>query len=118
MNTQANEIFAQMVVKASTLSVECRTFTICSYQTDRVSNMKREQFNITSTDGHDVTKTKWNSANRAVENLVGEIAEAEQTTYNLIDSESIKEGFNHVKGSRTWKSKEGKVVVFNIEKVA
>jgi hypothetical protein len=80
--------------------------------------MKREQFLITSTDGHEVTKTKWNAANREVENLIGLIANEEATTYNLIDSESVKEGFNHVKGSRTWKSKDGKVVVFNIEKVA
>lgn len=80
--------------------------------------MKREQFLITSTDGHNVTKTKWNASNRAVEGLVKDLAEAEQTTYNLIDSESVKEGSNHVKGSRTWKSVDGKVVVFNIEKVA
>lgn len=80
--------------------------------------MKREQFSITSTDGHNVTKTKWNASNRCVEDLVKALANAEQTTYNLVDSESVKEGFNHVKGSRTWKSKEGKVVVFTIEKVA
>lgn len=80
--------------------------------------MKREAFLIVSTDGHNVTKTKWNAANRAVEGLVKELANAESTTYHLVDSESVKEGFNHVKGSRTWKSLTGKVVVFTIEKVA
>lgn len=80
--------------------------------------MKREQFSITSTDGHSVTKTKWNASNRCVEGLVKDLAEAEQTTYNLIDSVSNKEGFNHTSGTRTWKSVDGKVVVFTIEKVA
>lgn len=79
--------------------------------------MKREEFLITSTDGHEVVKFKWNSANREVEGLVKELANTEQTTYHLIDKESVKEGFNHVKGSRTWKSVNGKVVVFNIQKV-
>lgn len=80
--------------------------------------MKREQFLITSTDGHNVIKFKWNSANREVENLVGLTAQAEGVDYHLIDSESVKEGFHHVKGSRTWKSVDGKVVVFTIQKVA
>lgn len=79
--------------------------------------MKREQFLITSTDGHEVIKFKWNSASREVETLVKELANTEQTTYNLIDKESIKEGLNHVRGSRTWKSVDGRVVVFNIEKI-
>lgn len=79
--------------------------------------MKREKFLITSTDGHEVIKFKWNSANREVENLIGLIAEAEGVNYHLVDSESVKEGFNHVKGSRTWKSVDGKVVVFTIEKM-
>lgn len=80
--------------------------------------MKRENFLITSTDGHNVVKFKWNSANREIENLIGEVAQAEGVKYHLVDSESVKEGFNHVKGSRTWKSVDGKVVVFTIEKVA
>lgn len=80
--------------------------------------MKRENFLITSTDGHNVVKFKWNSANREVENLIGEVAQVEGVNYHLVDSESVKEGFNHVKGSRTWKSVDGKVVVFTIEKVA
>lgn len=80
--------------------------------------MKREQFLITSTEGHELTKTKWNASNRCVECLVGELANAESTTYRLVDSESVKEGFHHVKGSRTWKSVDGKVVVFTIQKVA
>lgn len=79
--------------------------------------MKRENFLITSTDGHEVIKFKWNSANREVENLIGLIAEVEGVNYHLVDSESVKEGFNHVKGSRTWKSVDGKVVVFTIQKV-
>lgn len=79
--------------------------------------MKREQFLITSTDGHEVIKHKWNSANRHVEALVGEIAQSESTTYNLIDSASLKEGFNHTSGTRTWKSVQSKTVVFTIQKV-
>lgn len=79
--------------------------------------MKRENFLITSSDGHNVIKFKWNSANREVENLIGEVAKAKGVDYHLVDSESVKEGFYHVKGSRTWKSVDGKVVVFTIEKV-
>lgn len=80
--------------------------------------MKRENFLITSTDGHKVIKFKWNSAKREVENLIGEVAQTEGVSYHLVDSESVKEGLYHVKGSRTWKSTEGKVIVFTIEKVA
>lgn len=80
--------------------------------------MKREHFLITSTNGHNVIKFKWNSANREVESLIGEVAKSEGINYHLVDSKSVKEGAYHVKGSRTWKSTDGKVVVFTIEKVA
>lgn len=80
--------------------------------------MKRENFLITSTDGHEVIKLKWNSVNREVENLIGLVAQTEGVNYHLIDSESVKQGFHHVKGTRTWKSTTGKVVVFTIQKVA
>lgn len=77
----------------------------------------RENFQITSTEGHSVIKHKWNSSIRCTESLIGEIAKEERTTYSLVDSISNKEGFNHNNGSRTWESTSGKRVVFSVRKV-
>lgn len=54
--------------------------------------MKRENFLITSTEGHEVIKYKWNSSNRAVEDIIREIARSEGTYWELVDSQSNKEG--------------------------
>lgn len=84
--------------------------------------MKREQFQITSSEGHNVIKSKWNSANREVERLIGEIANEEGVTYRLIDSESVKEGFYHVSGIRVWATGEtlhnAKEITFFIKKIS
>ena len=83
--------------------------------------MKREKFLITSKAGHNVTKYKWNSANREIEKIIGEIAQAEGKDYRLIDSQSEKEGFYHVSGSRTWGNGEtlhdSKEITFFITKI-
>lgn len=84
--------------------------------------MKREQFLITSTEGHNVIKYKWNSANREVERLIGEIADKEGRNYRLIDSQSEKEGFYHISGVRVWGTGEtlynSKEITFFITKLA
>lgn len=81
--------------------------------------MKREEFLITSTAGHSVIKHKWNSANREIERIMGEIAQAEGKTYRLIDSQSEKQGFYHVSGSRTWATELGsKEITFFITKIS
>lgn len=84
--------------------------------------MKRGEFLITSTEGHSVVKHKWNSANREVERLIGEIAQAEGRTYRLIESESEKQGFYHVSGVRVWGTgvtlHDSKEISFFITKIA
>lgn len=80
--------------------------------------MKRENFLITSTEGHEVIKFKWNSANREVENLIGEVAKNEGSNWNLVESESEKQGFHHISGVRVWERKDGKRISFFITKVA
>jgi len=84
--------------------------------------MKREEFLITSTEGHNVIKNAWNSANREVEKLVGEIAKSEGRDYRLIDSKSEKEGFYHVSGVRVWGTgvtlHDAKEISFFITKIA
>lgn len=84
--------------------------------------MKREEFLITSTEGHNVIKYKWNSANREVERLIGEIAKTEGRDYRLIDSQSEKEDFYHISGVRVWGTgvtlHDAKEISFFITKVA
>lgn len=79
--------------------------------------MKREQFLITSTEGHKVIKYKWNSANREVEALIAEIADQECSHWSLIESESQKTGKFHTSGVRVWKRTDGKRISFFITKV-
>ena len=67
---------------------------------------KRENFKI-SFNGKEVLKHKWNSSIRETESLIGKIAKEEKTTYNLVSSESVKEGTCHVKGYREWLGDNG-----------
>lgn len=80
--------------------------------------MKREEFIITSTEGHKALKYKWNSANREVERLIGELAKEEFSQWHLVDSQSEKSGKFHVSGVRVWERLDGKQISFFITKVA
>lgn len=82
--------------------------------------MKREEFLITSTVGHNVVKHAWNSANREVEKLLQEYAneQADSTTWELVEKTSEKEGFYFVSGSRVWQSDKGQSISFFITKIA
>lgn len=80
--------------------------------------MKREQFLITSTECHNVVKYKWNSANREVENLIGEVANEDGERWSLVQSESEKDGKFHISGVRVWERTDGKQITFFITKVA
>lgn len=78
--------------------------------------MKRQQFITTSTVGHNVIKSTWNSSIRAIEGMAKELANAAECTFTLCDSVSVKEGFYYVAGSRSWKnSRNGSVVVFSVK---
>lgn len=88
--------------------------------------MKREEFLITSTKGHNVTKHKWNSAKKEVQRLMGEYVNQQGEKqllsileYELIEEQSEKEGFYHVSGVITWKEKmNGDTISFFITKIA
>ena len=89
--------------------------------------MKREQFLITSTKGHDVIKYKWNSARKEVQRLMQEWVnhEAEKELlhileYQLVQNESEKDNRGmHVSGIMTWREKtSGKEISFFITKIA
>ena len=89
--------------------------------------MQREQFLITSTAGHNVTKYKWNSARKEVARLMQEWVnkEAEKELlsileYEIVQNESEKgERGLHVSGVMSWKEKtSGKTVSFFITKIA
>ena len=79
--------------------------------------MKRQQFHITSTAGHNVIKFKWNSSIREIERLVKELAVNDKATYSLTNSESIKDGFSHAMGLREWTRQDGLVVKFMVSKI-
>lgn len=79
--------------------------------------MKRKQYQITSTVGHDIIKSTWNAGIRAIEGLARALANAEETTYTLTGSHSEKAGFDHVSGYRQWESATGKIVMFTITKL-
>lgn len=88
--------------------------------------MKREQFLITSTAGHNVIKYKWNSARQEVHRLMQEYANQQGEKellsilqYELIENESEKQGFYHVSGMMTWQEKvTGDKISFFITKIA
>ena len=79
--------------------------------------MKRENFRIKSTVGHDVVKHSWNASIREIEKLAREMAKEFDTVYVLTYSSSVKNGFYHEAGSRSWTNqKNGCTVVFSIQK--
>ena len=89
--------------------------------------MKREQFLITSTAGHNTIKYKWNSARKEVQRLMQEWVnnEAEKELlhileYQLVQNESEKDKRGmHVSGVMTWREKtSGKEISFFITKIA
>ena len=88
--------------------------------------MKREQFLITSTEGHNVVKYKWNSARQEVArlmqeyvNLEGEKHPQSHLQYDLVENKSEKNGFYHVSGVVSWEEKAtGDKISFFITKIA
>ena len=81
--------------------------------------MKREQFQITSTAGHNVIKFKWNAALREIERLVKEMAnnDGAGSVYHLTDKESIKSDCYFTSGFREWTREDGLIVKFSVIKV-
>lgn len=78
--------------------------------------MKRETFEIKANGVIFDTRSKWNASIRSIERKVIEIAKAEGTFYELVDSHSEKEGFCHVRGFRVWEGRNGNVIKFEVEK--
>lgn len=80
--------------------------------------MKREEFLITSTAGHNATKYKWNSARKEVQRLMQEYANANGGLYTL-GSTSEKQGFHFVSGAMVYTCEStGKEISFFITKIA
>ena len=89
--------------------------------------MKREQFLITSTAGHNTVKYKWNSARKEVARLMQEYVNSEgekypqsHLQYDLIENKSEKgERGLHVSGVMSWEEKTtGDKISFFITKIA
>jgi hypothetical protein len=88
--------------------------------------MKREEFLITSTEGHSTVKYKWNSARKEVQRLMQEFVNKEGERellsfleYELTENKSEKQGFHFVSGVMGWKEKtSGKEISFFITKIA
>lgn len=89
--------------------------------------MQREQFLITSTEGHNVIKHKWNSARKEVHALMQTWvnAEAEKELlhilqYNIVDSASEKDSRGmHTSGVTVYREAvTGKEISFFITKIA
>lgn len=81
--------------------------------------MKRKVFVVTSTAGHNFTKSAWNSSIRAIEDAARDLARMNGTHFRLVDSHSEKDGgTDHVRGTRTWEDDRGNRVTFSIQKVA
>lgn len=80
--------------------------------------MKREEFLITSTAGHNATKYKWNSARKEVQSLMQEYANANGGQWTL-ESKSEKQGFHFVSGVMAYsETATGKEISFFITKIA
>lgn len=79
--------------------------------------MKRENFEIKLNGQVVAIKHKWNSSIREIERQVKEIARQGGTVYSLVDSSSVKEGFEHVMGTRVWVSVAGVVQKFEVKKL-
>ena len=80
--------------------------------------MQREQFLITSTQGHNVIKQKWNSARKEVQAIMQEYANANGGQWTL-ESTSEKQGFHFVSGVMAYTDVvKGKEISFFITKIA
>ena len=80
--------------------------------------MKRENFEIIKYGVYLETKHAWNSSIRAIEADVNKVARKENTVYHLTDSGWILISHsNPASGHRTWKSKHGSVLLYEINKV-
>ena len=80
--------------------------------------MKREQFLITSTEGHNAIKYEWNSARKEVQRLMQEYANHWGGHYTL-KSKSEKQGFHFVSGVMAYTEQAtGKEISFFITKIA
>lgn len=84
--------------------------------------MKREQFLISSTMGHNATKYKWNSARKEVARLMQEYVNGLNRHSTWIycedESQSEKQGFYFVSGVMVYKEKEtGEKLSFFITKI-
>jgi len=81
--------------------------------------MKRENFEIIKNGVYLETKHAWNSSIRAIEADVNKVAREENTVYHLTGTKSIKGScYNKFSnGSRTWESKHGNVLLYEINKV-
>ena len=79
--------------------------------------MKRKNFKI-SWDGHTEIAHAYNSAQRKVEAIIREIARNEDTHYYLVAKNSIKDKnmMDTISATRTWESKNGKKIMFTIER--
>lgn len=80
--------------------------------------MKREEFLITSTKGHNSVKYKWNAARKEVQRLMQEYANSNGGQYTL-ESKSEKQGFHFVSGVMVYTCEStGKEISFFITKTA
>ena len=81
--------------------------------------MKRENYEIRKNGIYLETKHAWNSSVRAIEFDVNKVAGEEKTVYHLTGTESIKGSRYNTfsNGSRTWESKHGNVIIYEINKV-
>jgi hypothetical protein len=76
--------------------------------------MKRKNFEIIKNGVYLETKHAWNSSIRAIGKNIGVVANEENTTYNLTDSNSTKFGFYFETGYRVWTGDNGNVVKYEI----
>jgi len=80
--------------------------------------MERENYEIRKNGIYLETKHAWNSSIRAIEANVNKVANEEKTVYHLTDSGWILlSRSNPVSGHRTWESKHGNVLLYEINKV-
>ena len=76
--------------------------------------MKREQFLITSTKGHNVIKYAWKSARKEVQRLMQEYANENGGQW-MLTSKAEKQGFYFVSGVMIYTDTQaGKEVTFSI----
>jgi hypothetical protein len=107
-----NGIFRQIAI-ASNHSLWDNILVVRDYSIRRFE-MKRKNFEIIKNGVYLETKHAWNSSIRAIEADVNKVAHEEDTVYNLVDAESIKEGFYMVSGYRIWVSVAGNTFKYEI----